>query len=165
MKIISSTKAPATAPAGRKRTPVKSSKTAPKRSPVRSGSQRAKVDSVLPALAGLAAPAVAGVVGGALTSSADDAGEIGVEETFFAPEDVAQIVADQVSQAMGEDTNTDIVEDGEVLSVITTDEDGAEIAKTDIENIPDNVVTAAPSEAPIESSAKSLGKGKARKPK
>jgi hypothetical protein len=66
---------------------------------------------------------------------------------------------------MGEDTNTDIVEDGDILAVITTDEDGAEIAKTEIENVPDNTVTAAPTPTEIESSAKSIGKGVARRKK
>jgi hypothetical protein len=69
-------------------------------------------------------------------SSADG---VVAEETFFSPEDVAQIVADQLSQCSGEDTNTEIIEDGGVLSVITTDRDGEEIAKTDIENTPDEV--------------------------
>jgi hypothetical protein len=159
MKIISSTRG-ISVPAGRKRSPVRSGST-PARSPVRSGSKRQRVDSALP-LAALAVPAAAGAVGGMLTSSAGGE-ELCVEETFFAPEDVAQIVADQVSQATGEDINVDVIEDGEVLAIIAVDESGAEVAKTEIENMPDNVVTAAPTPAEIESSAKSIGKGSAKR--
>jgi hypothetical protein len=149
MRIISSTKAaaPAKAPAGRKR------------SPVRSGAKRSKVDSVAPIIAPLAAGAIGGMI-----ASSDDGGDVCVEETFFAPEDVAQIVADQVSQAMGENIEVEVFENDEILSVVATDETGAEVAKTEIENIPDNVVTTAPTPTEIESSAKrSLGKGSAKK--
>jgi len=152
MRIISSYTGgmPGKRGVSKRRAPIMSGHSGKRRAPIMSGNgggKRGKVESF-----GL--PTIGNIAGNLLSA---DNGAVTVEETFFSAEDVAQIVADQLSQVSGGDTNTEVIEEGGVLSIITTDESGEEIAKTDIENTPDEVRSV---DVEVESSARSRRRGR-----